>query len=200
MAEPGLTIPVSIGDTVVAVLEPMTERTAGDPELVAQLTNWRNAARGAFLTQFEATPERTSAWLEKTVLPDPARRLFIIRDAQGAVGTIGYIHLTAEGAELDNLLRGERRGPPTLVHAVEIALVQWLFATYDLRRIEAVVLSNNFAALQLHHSIGFEIVSRTPLRRVVHENGEIALVDADAPDDSGLHKLRLVLTREGLVL
>jgi RimJ/RimL family protein N-acetyltransferase len=194
------TIPVRISGSVAATLEAIDQRALDDGELLERLTAWRTAARSAFLTQFEATPARTRRWLEQTVLPDAARVLFVIRNhAAGAVGTIGFMNLTANSAELDNLIRGERRGPAALARCAEAALVEWLFESAGVERVEAVVLSTNFSALQLHHSLGFEVMSRTPLRRVEHNGGEVALVDAAEPDEHGLFKLRLAVTREGLV-
>jgi RimJ/RimL family protein N-acetyltransferase len=192
-------IPILLGGAPVASLQPLTMACLDDAGLLAQLTGWRNAARSAFLTQFEATAPRTRAWLERVVLPDPTRRLYTIDDAEGPLGTIGFMHLSDRSAELDNLIRGVRRGPPALIRAAEAALVSWLFDTHGLAQIEAVVLAGNFSALQLHQSLGFQVTRRVPLRRT-EQNGEIALIESDAesqiPDDNGLAKLLLVLNRE----
>ena len=192
-------IPVLLGGAPAASLQPLTRARLDDAGLIAQLTDWRNAAKSAFLTQFDATVPRTRAWLERVVLPDPTRRLYTIDDAEGPLGTIGFMHLGDRSAELDNLIRGVRRGPPALIRAAEAALVSWLFETYGLGRIEAVVLAGNFSALQLHQSLGFQMTRRVPLRRT-EQDGEVALIESDAeselPDDNDLAKLLLVLNRE----
>jgi RimJ/RimL family protein N-acetyltransferase len=190
-----LSIPVTLGGAVIASLEPITIARQDDAHLIAQLTEWRNAARAAFFTQFEATPERTREWLARQVLTDPARLLFTVDDAEGPLGTIGFMRLSQTSAELDNLIRGVRRGPPALMRAAETALARWLFDTFGLVQLEAAVLAGNFAAMQLHQSLGFEIVRRIPLVRT-ERDGEIAFVESGGLDDNGPAKLLFVLKRE----
>jgi RimJ/RimL family protein N-acetyltransferase len=178
-------------------LQPLTRRHLCDDALLALLTRWRNAARFSFFTQFEATIEGTHAWLRDRVLTDCGRLLFIVDAGPGPVGTIGLIKLTETGADLDNLIRGERVGPPTLFLHAERCLVRWLFITFvGLREIEAAVLAGNFAALQLHQSIGFEVKRKAALRRFVR--GETTmLVPAGANEEGqGDAALYLVLDRD----
>ena len=188
-------IPVFVGDSRIGLLDPITMARLDDADLIAQLTAWRNRAKGAFFTQFEATPERTRTWLARQVLPDPTRRLFTISDSEGPVGTIGYIHLTRRSAELDNVLRGVRRGPPGLMRAAETALVSWLFETFGLEQIESSVFEGNDAAIKLYEAIGFRVVRRVPLL-LTERNGEIAFVESDAAAGDGPAKLVLVLKRD----
>lgn len=192
-----LSIPISAAGHTIASLEPITTARLDDADLIAQLTAWRNGAK-TFFTQFEATPERTRVWLERRVLTDPARLLFTISDRQGPIGTIGFIRLSRRSAELDNLIRGVRRGPPALMRAAEAALASWLFDTFQLEQIDAAVLAGNFAATQLHQSIGFQVVGRVPLLRT-ERNGEVELVETETASDNGPSKVLLTLKREEFV-
>ncbi|HJQ36081.1 MAG TPA: GNAT family N-acetyltransferase [Thermoanaerobaculia bacterium] len=178
-----------------ASLHPITHATLEDRELLAKLTAWRNNARDSFFTQFEATEESTRRWLRERILPDARRLLFVIRDEAGPLGTIGFMNLTTDAAELDNLVRGERRGAASLVSRVEATLLDWLFEAFHLKRVGAAVLSSNFAARQLHQTLGFSLRRRSPLRRVVAD-GMISLVDSDQAENGTPEKLWLELDRE----
>ena len=62
----------------------------------------------AFLTVFAPTPEKTRNYLNDFSLPDPARMLFLVADCDNRyVGHIGLCNIAADGAEIDNVMRGE---------------------------------------------------------------------------------------------
>src|SRR5947209_11461520 len=68
-----------------------TARQHQDPADVRRLTDWRNRYSGAFLTEFEATADRTAGWLADVIGADDTRILFMIDTVDGE--TIGYIGL-----------------------------------------------------------------------------------------------------------
>jgi RimJ/RimL family protein N-acetyltransferase len=192
-----LTIPIVDARGIsLGSLQPVTRRHLRDDTLLDLLTRWRNAARLSFFTQFEAIREGTHAWLRDRVLTDGARLLFIVNAGTQPVGTLGFIRLTNRSAELDNLIRGERIGAATLFLHAERSLVRWLFLTFGLQSIEAAVLAGNFAALQLHHSIGFEVKRRAELRRVVDGDTTLLLPAGGNEQGSGDAALYLTLDRE----
>ena len=180
-------------------LTPLTVAQAGDDELVSQLTRWRNRARGSFLTQFEPTPERTRRWLLETVLPDPARMLFLIHSSSRLVGQVGFKGLREATAELDNLIRGEIGGGPRLMLDAEVTLIRWMFETFGLESVEAVVLSGNVRPLALHDRIGFERIETVPLARRAR-GSEIHLVPCGpgCQEATGLSMEKLKLRRDRL--
>lgn len=149
----------------VGHLSPLTRSSLADESLIDQLTRWRNRARGSFLTQFTATPQRTRGWLEKVVLADPARLFFLVHAGSKRVGQYGFRDLTPEAVELDNLLRGERGGGADFFRDVERALVAWLFERCGVRTIYGHVLSDNELTLELHRATGFRPGARIPLER-----------------------------------
>lgn len=147
-------------------LVPLTRRALTEDKLLESMTRWRNRAARFFMTQFEATPERTRAWLSETVLADRSRLLFLVESPTKLIGHYGFKNLTAESAELDNLIRGEAGGHPKLIYYAEVALLRWLFRTFRLARIHAHVLADNNAVLELHRSVGFVDEELIPLRRM----------------------------------
>ncbi|MBU2488764.1 MAG: hypothetical protein KKA60_05175 [Proteobacteria bacterium] len=94
-------------------LLPVTEAMVQDDEILAKMTKWRNMATKSFLTQFIGPEPRIQAWLKNTVIPDPARMLFLIHTGTRLVGQHGFLDLSGNSAELDNLIRGEMGGIPT---------------------------------------------------------------------------------------
>ena len=125
-ANPQRTIPV--GEPVQAVLRPVaTAEGTINPEDVRALTAWRNRFVTSFLTQFEATEERTERWLKEVVGPDPDRILFMLDDTRGR--TIGYLGLAfieweERTGEADHFVRGVDDMPGIMKKAA-FALFRW---------------------------------------------------------------------------
>jgi RimJ/RimL family protein N-acetyltransferase len=123
---PQRTIPV--GEPVQAVLRPVaTAEGTINPEDVRALTAWRNRFVTSFLTQFEATEERTARWLKEVVGPDPDRILFMLDDTHGR--TIGYLGLAfieweERTGEADHFVRGVDDMPGIMKKAA-FALFRW---------------------------------------------------------------------------
>lgn len=156
---------------VIGELRPLSRASLEDDALMVSITKWRNSASKSFLTQFQATPERTRLWLQNVVLCDNARLLFLIHSTTKLIGHYGFKGLTAESAEVDNLVRGESGGHPQLVHFAEIALIRWMFETFDIESLFGYVLADNWQAIELHARVGFQNAERVPLlKRIV--NGE----------------------------
>ena len=146
-------------------LSPLTVSSLGDKTLIEAMTRWRRHSARFFLTQFDATPERTTQWLENTVFNDPSRLLFTIHSASKLIGQYGFKNLSSKSAEVDNLLRGESGGNPQLIYFAEIALVGWLFSTFEITNLYGYVLAENWQALQLHARVGFENTDLIPLTK-----------------------------------
>jgi L-amino acid N-acyltransferase YncA len=182
--------------SLIGHLDPVTRAALADDDLIQKLTHWRNVASRYFFTQFTATCDRTRDWLEKVVLNDSNRLLFIIHSKTGPVGQHGFKGLSPDSAELDNLIRGEMGGHPRLIHYAEIALVRWLFAVLDIKLILAYVLSDNHRALDLHREVGFRATEVFPLHKT-ETDGEIHLVrgKSGSPSPDGLYTQKMELDR-----
>ena len=166
-------IPILSAQTsVTGFLIPITHRLAEDRAIVDALFRWRRAHMKAFLTVFTPTLEKTQNYLTDFSLPDPARILFLAADrASRHVGHIGLCNITADGAEIDNVVRGESvDNPDFMVHA-HSALLRWAFSVLDIPLAYLNVLAHNERALRTYRKVGFREVARTRLVREEQDDG-----------------------------
>ncbi len=141
-----------------------------DAACIGRLTQWRKTFSRMFLTQFEATPSGTRAYLKDVAVGDDSRILFLIEDEEGTVvGHVGLAQVNPESFELDYLIRGRSGGHPRLVYHAEVALLRWGFEVLDIPRCEVGVLSFNWMVVDLHQSVGFEQKARIPLRKIAQD-------------------------------
>ena len=157
----------------IGSLRPIDNKLSNDESIISSLTRWRQMFMRYFLTQFEATNERTMAWLKNVVIKDDTRILFLIMDETNrAIGNFGICNISRDSVELDNLIRGERGGDPKLVFFSEVSLIYWIYKTLDIDNIYLHVFSNNLRTILLHESVGF--VRSNIYRLIKEENcGEI---------------------------
>ena len=151
-------IPIRRDDgSEIGELKAVDNRMAEEEEVLRLLTSWRQKFMRYFLTQFKATIARTSTWLEEIVLKEDSRILFLILDEKGRpIGNFGVCNINEKSAELDNLIRGEKGGDVRLVYFSELALINWLFCSFDLDNIYLHIFSNNRRTLSLHETVGFK--------------------------------------------
>ncbi len=187
-ASGALSIPVcDENDVSIGKLMLVTENDVHNEFYIGSLTNWRKRYMKYFLTQFEATINRTKAWLINTVIPSNNRLLFLIFDENGRlVGNIGIANIESNKCELDNLIRGERGGHPRLIYHSEIALLKWIFFEKSFDFVNLHVFSNNTPTLKLHATVGFKEISRKSLYRLIDHKGEISYIS-----ESGLRAAEL---------
>lgn len=149
-------------------MEPLGPTAAESDEIVESLTRWRNVFVQYFLTQFEARPETTRKWLSSTVAAEDSRILFLIRTSEGKmVGHIGACNITADSAQLDNIVRGEAGGGAGLMSLAEVTLIEWLFNAVGVRSVFVEQLSNNRDAMVFHERVGFRVTGVCRLVPVV---------------------------------
>jgi RimJ/RimL family protein N-acetyltransferase len=162
---------VSVGDDSTLVLRAV-RTTNPDPGDVERLTEWRSRTPSAFLTEFQATPERTEKWLRDTVTKDDTRILFMVCVADGTpVGYIGMSGIDWERryGELDSAVRGEP-GHPGAMSLAAHTLLGWARWTLELTQFGVRVFADNPAVLFYERLGAFEI-RRSPLERVATPDG-----------------------------
>lgn len=169
--EPAFSLP--IGRPVAGLLRPVVTRPTGLARAdVDVLTAWRNRFAGAFLTEFEATAQRTERWLVDGVGPDDSRILFMVEDAEGrTVGHMGlaFIDWEAGSAEADAVVRGGEAPPGLMTRALE-TMWRWGRSALGLTTLRVRVRSDN-PALAFYEQAGFRETRRVPLRRVEVDGG-----------------------------
>jgi RimJ/RimL family protein N-acetyltransferase len=177
--EQGLVIPV--GMPILAVLRVVaTQKDQLSSRDVIDLTEWRNRFVTRFLTEFEATPERTASWLERAVGPNPCKVLFMVDLLDGStvghVG-IGFIDWEQGYAEADAIVRG-RDTPRGLMRMALEAAMRWAREQLQMTSIGVRVRSDN-PALGFYSKMGFSETARVPLRRI-YDQEMISWVEDDS--------------------
>jgi RimJ/RimL family protein N-acetyltransferase len=149
-----------------------------DQEDVSFLTKWRNYYVHAFLTEFNATNERTFRWLSQSVYKDNGRILFMIEDSKrqrvGYMG-IAYIDWALSYVEADAIVSNGKT-PRGLMSAALCTILSWAQEQLGLHNVTVRVLSDN-PALSFYRKIGFIEIKRVPLRRL-EELGTISWLES----------------------
>lgn len=166
MPSPALVVPV--GYPPEAFLRPVsTKKELLNMSDVRVLTEWRNRFVQAFLTEFQATENRTARWLVEVVGPKEGKILFMVDDRSGRTfGYVGldYIDWDQACGEADAVVRGAEATPGTMKRALQ-TLLAWAQGQLCLRELGVRVRSDN-TALEFYRKVGFREIRRIPLRKV----------------------------------
>ena len=149
--------------SVLGCMRPVTILHLSQEDVICKLTEWRSKNMGAFLTQFNATPERTRNWLEKVVFKKTGMMLFLIYWNDCIIGHLGFKELTTTSAMLDNAIKGERLGPPKLFVYAHRCLVKWLLDRAGIKTFFGIVFADNAPALMMNREIGWTGWVKLPL-------------------------------------
>lgn len=171
----GIFPPVSlvIGHPPVALLRPVaTAPDRIDLADVSRLSDWRNTHRRSFLTEFEATPARTTRWLVTRVRTNNGKVLFMVDDITGR--TVGYMGLDCidwitRYGEADAIVRGEDT-PKGFMRTALLGLLSWARDALGLTELGVRVLSDN-PAVRFYEGLGFATVRTVPLRMDPAQDG-----------------------------
>lgn len=131
---------------------------------VTCLTTWRNRFVTSFLTEFVATEQRTSAWLDETVGPNDDRILFMIDDPSGAIAGymgLGFLDWEKGYGEADAVVRGGSLPKGAMSSALR-TLMDWSRGQLEISTLGVRVRSDN-PALAFYRKLGFVEHRRVPL-------------------------------------
>lgn len=181
---------IPVGDPVEAVLRPVA--TAND---VRVLTEWRNRYVRSFLTEFEATEERTKRWLAEVVEPDTTRKLFMLDDVHGR--TIGYLGLAfidwqERTGEADAIVRGVETQPGVMTKAL-LALLRYAHHDLGLTKALSVRVRSDNPAVNFYLKLGTE-TRRVPLRKI-EEPGMKRWVEDESFTESSIELIFITFHR-----
>ena len=145
-------------------LELLTHDHRTDVHIVRLLARWRKKHEYWFPAQFPVTLKRTAVWLEKKVIEEPDRLLFMISDHGTYRGHVGLYRFDFEhhSCEIDNIVRG-RSGPKGMMAQAIQLMMKWGRETLGLTQYTLQTTSDNVRALALYTRLGFVETKRVPL-------------------------------------
>jgi RimJ/RimL family protein N-acetyltransferase len=186
---PPLDIPVlDASGTVIGSLVLITAAIVEMPGMVEDLCRWRTTHKSRFLTVFEPSIESMRNYLLNFSLPDPARVLFLLKDAAGRrVGHMGLCNISEQGAELDNVMRGERVSTAKFMQHALKSFIRWSVENLRLNKLYLNVLADNDAAKTTYEQIGFAVVSQQWLERIDQIGGYKLVPSGNEHDQILLH-------------
>lgn len=145
------------------------------PSCVQLFSRWRRENPTLSPARFEITDERTENWLQRLVVDNDQRFLFMVQTPVGkSVGHIGFasFRYAERAAEVDSVLKGEKEGTPRLMEYAMAALVRWGKETLGLKHIDLEVLRDNEHAISFYRRCGFRDAELIPLEKI-EADGEI---------------------------
>jgi hypothetical protein len=189
-----LSIPV-VDDNggVIGTLRPLNVNHLSDNDILTSLTIWRNKNMGMFLTQFVATPERTKSWLENVVFKTQSQLLFLIYEADGLVGQVGFKDLTYQDGIVDGGMRGNSSLNPKILTYAHKSMIRWLFESSKIDCLYGWLIADNPGGVMMNRQIGWHDWEKLPLIKSDH-NGEISWAVGTKDDNASEKKYCFKLT------
>ena len=170
----------------------VTRERSSDPDTVDMLCRWRLKHKDHFLSVFDASPGSTRNYLETIYLTDNSRILFLLKEDHNFVGNYGLANISAQSAEIDNVIRGEQVQNRSFMHQAQLALIHWASDALGIRAFHLHVLAENTRAIRHYEHVGFKAVSSTPLRRQDFDGGYRLIPDPEgSPAQQALLRMAL---------
>ena len=182
---------------IIGEMLPLTLKHLNNQKIIQLLTDWRNQNMESFLSQFVATPERTSNWLKNVFFNRSDQLLFLISVDEKYVGHFGFKQLTAKDVLLDNAIRGSREGHPKLYTFAGKTLINWLVQIFSIERIYGQVLADNVPAIMMNKQIGFQGWQKYPLVKVMTEtenNWTMGAKNGHSPDAKYCYEVEILVS------
>jgi len=184
-------IPVFQGTRRVATLIPITRTFFHDHrsnETIRLLTEWRRSNERWYPSVFTVTEERTRVWLQKHVLENHERILFVLIDPDGEIfGHMGLYH-----GEIDNVLRGRKQVVKGGMTAGLHSLMKWCYDELKIKNLYLRVFSDNLDAIHFYKNCGFLEIDKIPLEKI-EENNETKWVESEEIDISSAERIFCVM-------
>ncbi|MFP3154904.1 GNAT family N-acetyltransferase [Lachnospiraceae bacterium ZAX-1] len=168
---------------IEAYLRPITQDYRTTIKDCAELlSKWRVENPTISTGTFEVTEERTKRWLDKLVVGNDDRIIFMIQGLNGHY--LGHIGLTSfdatrKEAEIDSVLRGTKNEISGLMKHAMAAIIRWGQDELQLNHIKLKVFNDNTHAVEFYKKCGFIEEKRLPLVKVSLEDEEKWEISAD---------------------
>lgn len=174
-------------------LVPLAQKDIKNEKLINNLAKWRREYSKWFPGQFRVTLKGTREWLDKLVVNNPDRILFMIEDDnKNQYGHLGFYRYNAsnKSCELDNVVRGSTKFPGVMTAACR-ELTAWGFDNLGIKKLYLTVFADNEKAISLYGRCGFKEVERIPLKKVTREGG-IFWEETGHKDETERYNLRMI--------
>ena len=138
------------------------------PDCVELLSQWRIENPSLSPTRFPVSNERTENWLQKSILNNPFREMFMIQNTERKnIGHIGISEMNFETStvRIDSVMKGVKDECPGIMALVIGFLKTWCKNNLEAEYVDLVVLDDNIRAIKLYMSCGFSVVDIIPLKK-----------------------------------
>lgn len=180
--------------TAIACLKLIGADDLNDDHLVQRVTDWRKRHKHCFLTEFEPTRARTKAWMQASIVNEPARALFMILSPAGILlGHIGAIYRETY-LEYDYYILGVKPNVRNFALNVASQFLLWLLDLTQLQLACGKVRSDNHHGLDFHRRTGFSVYQKTPLVRVESKHGEVRFEEQSSSAESDYYLVEIRAT------
>jgi len=142
-------------------------------ETTRLLLKWRKKYWNWFDTKFTGSQMETKNWVNKKILQNKDRILFLIIHNGEKIGHIGLdcYNKFDNSVYVTDVLRGERGfAPGLMVHVIKV-YIKWIFKTLRISKIQLRVFSDAFQAINCYEKCGMLTVNSIPYKRVITNDG-----------------------------
>lgn len=186
----------------IGFLRPITtDYNRSLPTCVSLLGKWRKENPSLSPARFEISDERTDSWLQKLVINNNNRIIFLIQDVSGTnighIGLAGFRHDEAI-AEVDSVLRGEKNVYPQMMEYSMNALLNWGKSVLSIQHFDLEVIWNNEHAIHFYERCGFVKDYLIPLRKEVLPNEVKWVVDYELGQTAELYYQHMTLKEDSI--
>ena len=127
----------------------------------------RKKYRNMFATDFHMTKEKTKEWINKLILENPERVLFIIYLNNTKIGCIGHGGFDEKNnsSQLDNMMKDPTCKISGIMTVVEKVYLNWMFDFFNLSKITGYLFSDNERMMNIHKECGWVLVGDVPIKK-----------------------------------
>lgn len=169
----------------IGYLVPIGPWVLSHPGIIESLMRWRERYMKFFLTQFQVSLEKTTAFVKNVPIAKDDRLLFLIYDETKSLkGHIGIADVREGHLELDNLIRGEKGGHQQLIYFSEQTTLDWAYTVLGVETVGLEVLSFNAPTIKLHSRFGFELTEAKPMHK--SETADVLTLAYCTPEETNV--------------
>ena len=152
-----------------------------DENLIETMARCHTFYKENFLTQFDVSPENKRRWLERSVLGNDRKMLFLVETPDGRViGQDGFTLLGGGVFEHDGTMRFSRGGNPDIFVRDSFERAAICFFLLGCEKFKVEIFKKNVMAIDNALALGLSIKTEHPLTRS-EEQGVVSYRIASSP-------------------